>query len=371
MAQIGEKLGHKSVVIPTGDVAAILLAENASFLKRWFIAPNQEASLPRTLANKRTLYQLCQRIAVACPRFDIPTSIDDVKQFASRTKFPIVIKAAEAWHLRNGRRTTSIATKLDQLIAAFQESEQEHASNIILQEFVDSEHGEDWFYHGYRNDESQCQQGFTGRKLRSYPVFAGPTTLGQSLPNKPLRETAESLLDALSFRGIVDLDYRFDTRDGQYKLLDFNPRIGAQFRLFEDCHGNDLARIQYLDLTSKYETADGPTKSRTFLVELHDIAASCGYWWRGKLTMRQWWYSLRGSKECAWLSRDDLLPFFMMCVVTVLRATNRIFHIKLPRSRAKLRPSPSQTSQAAIAARANAHRQSQFPSTSPLLETGS
>jgi hypothetical protein len=25
----------------------------------------------------------------------------------------------------------------------------------------------------------------------------------------------------------MDLDYRFDKRDGQHKLLDFNPRIGG------------------------------------------------------------------------------------------------------------------------------------------------
>jgi len=38
----------------------------------------------------------------------------------------------------------------------------------------------------------------------------------------------------------MDLDYRFDKRDGQYKLLDFNPRIGAQFRLLVDDNGLDV-----------------------------------------------------------------------------------------------------------------------------------
>ncbi len=56
---------------------------------------------------------------------------------------------------------------------------------------------------------------------------------------------------ALGFRGIVDLDLRFDPRDAQYKLLDFNPRLGAQFRLFTTGTGVDVARAAYLDLTGQ------------------------------------------------------------------------------------------------------------------------
>ena len=36
----------------------------------------------------------------------------------------------------------------------------------------------------------------------------------------------------LGYRGILDIGYRYDARDGRYKVLDVNPRIGATFRLF-------------------------------------------------------------------------------------------------------------------------------------------
>jgi D-aspartate ligase len=170
--------------------------------------------------------------------------------------------------------------------------------------------------------------GFTGRKLRSYPPFAGPTTLGKAVVNDPLRKQAQALLQAISYSGIMDLDYRLDRRDGQYKLVDFNPRIGAQFRLFEDGAGVDVARALYLDLTGRCVPASGPIGGRTFVVEFHDLAASLGYLRQGRLTFRDWRRSLKGTREWAWSCRDDPLPFLVMCIRLLLRVAEKILRVR-------------------------------------------
>src|SRR5262249_44867977 len=157
----------------------------------------------------------------------------------------VVVKAAESWQLPDGGRTTSIARTPEQLYAIYQATESQRRSHLMFQEYNDPAPGAGWFYHGHRNARAKCCGGFTRGKLRSYPVFAGPTTLGKSITNEPLRQQAEALLQAISYGGISDLDFRLDTRDGQYKLLDFNPRIGAQFRVFEDDAGLDVARALY------------------------------------------------------------------------------------------------------------------------------
>ena len=59
------------------------------------------------------------------------------------------------------------------------------------------------------------------------------------------------MLTKLGYQGLLDLDLRLDRRDGRYKLLDFNPRLGAQFRLFATTGGLDLATAAYLDLASE------------------------------------------------------------------------------------------------------------------------
>jgi D-aspartate ligase len=328
MAVIGERLNRPTIVIPTDDVAAILLAEQAATLQRWFLFPQQPVMLPRTLANKRELYLLCKRIGVACPEAVFPSSIDEVRKFIAHAGLPIVVKAAESWALPVGGRATSIARTSEEVYAVYRGAESQGRPNVIFQEYIAPADSESWFYHGYRNMQSGCCVGFTGRKLRSYPPFAGPTTLGKAVENDRLQQQAESLLQAISYSGIMDIDYLFDKRDGQYKLLDFNPRIGAQFRLFEDRAGVDVARALYLDLTGRRVPETGPIRGRTFIVEFHDLAASIGYLRRGGLTLREWRLSFDGTKELAWFSRDDPFPFLMMCIRLLLRVVERALRMR-------------------------------------------
>jgi predicted ATP-grasp superfamily ATP-dependent carboligase len=328
MDLIGKQLNRPTILIPTGDVAAILVAEHAATLQRSFLFPPQPAMLLRTLANKRALYQLCQRIGVACPHTVFPSSVDDVRQFVAHAAFPVMVKAAESWHLPEGSRTTALARSPKQLYAIAEAMDNQWPPNLMLQEYIDPSCGEDWFYHGYCNVQSNCCVGFTGRKLRSYPPLAGPTTLGKWLTNEPLRQQAEALLQAVSYAGICDLDFRLDRRDGQYKLLDFNPRIGAQFRLFEDRAGVDVARALYLDLTGRRVPGSRATEGRTFIAEFNDLAASLCYFWLGKLTFQEWRRSLQGCKELAWFSGDDPLPFVVMCLRLLCRVAKRLLRMK-------------------------------------------
>jgi len=45
----------------------------------------------------------------------------------------------------------------------------------------------------------------------------------------------KQLMQAVAYRGPLDVGYRFDARDGKYKLLDVNPRIGSTFPMERIC----------------------------------------------------------------------------------------------------------------------------------------
>jgi D-aspartate ligase len=140
--------------------------------------------------------------------------------------------------------------------------------------------------------------------------------------NPQLHGQATELLTRLGFRGIVDLDYRFDARDGRYKLLDFNPRVGAQFRLFSDTAGVDVVVAAHLDLTGRPVPQGSPHLGRRFLVENYDPFAALAYR-RDGLSLKSWVASLRGADELAWFAKDDLAPFGLMCLWMGWRAMTR------------------------------------------------
>jgi predicted ATP-grasp superfamily ATP-dependent carboligase len=143
------------------------------------------------------------------------------------------------------------------------------------------------------------------------------------LLNQRLSEQTETFLRAIGYSGIVDLDYRLDKRDGQYKLLDFNPRIGANFRMFENHAGVDVVRALHLDLTGRRVLCSPPIEGRKFVVEPYDVLAGIGYRRRDGLTARAWWQSLQGKRETAWFHWDDPVPFLGMCIRMLFRGASR------------------------------------------------
>jgi len=131
--------------------------------------------------------------------------------------------------------------------------------------------------------------------------------------NEIVERTTKDFMKKIGYRGILDIGYRYDARDGGYKVLDINPRIGATFRLFVATNGMDVARAAYLDLTGQRVPRSESNEGRKWFVEDRDIVSSMRYFRDRKLNLKQWIASFEGVQESAWFAKDDLLPFFIMC----------------------------------------------------------
>src|SRR5262249_48159645 len=152
----------------------------------------------------------------------------------------------------------------------------------------------------------------TGKKLRQWPAYQGVTTLGVCLKNETIGNITREFAKRVGYKGILDIGYRYDARDGLYKLLDVNPRIGCTFRLFVAENGMDVARALYLDLTGQPIAAAEACEGRKWVVEDLDVLSSLRYLRDRKLTFKQWIGSFRGIAETAFFSLDDPLPFVAM-----------------------------------------------------------
>ena len=131
-------------------------------------------------------------------------------------------------------------------------------------------------------------------------------------------------MKALGYTGILDLGFRYDARDGQYKLLDVNPRVGSAFRLFVAENGLDVVRALYLDLTGRPVPSAPAKESRKWLVENYDLVSSAKYYKDRALRPGEWLRSFRGVQEAAWFSRDDLRPFGAMWMRSLRYAVNEL-----------------------------------------------
>jgi predicted ATP-grasp superfamily ATP-dependent carboligase len=241
-----------------------------------------------------------------------PESEAELLELVEQTTFPAVLKCINVADAPASAPRVAIVGDRDELREAYRLMEASTVHNVMLQEYIPGTPESVWMFNGYFDAQSDCKIGFTGKKIRQSPPYTGVTTLGVCEPNPTVEETTVRLMKALSYRGILDIGYRFDDRDGLYKLLDVNPRIGGTFRLFVGANGMDVLRALYLDLTGSEVPPTSTQAGRRWVVNPTDLASSAVYRRRGDITVGSWIRSFRGVRETAWFATDDPLPFLAL-----------------------------------------------------------
>jgi D-aspartate ligase len=337
LLKLGRALGGRAILVPTDDVGSVFVAEHAQALQEWYRFPRQDPRLVRSLCNKKQLHHLCGEFDVPTPETWFPTTRDEVLELLGAAVFPVVLKAIDPWLLHRGTQLASviIANDGDELLRWYDQMEDPRHPNLMLQEYIPGGPESIWMYNGYFNAHSESLVCFTGRKLRQHPPYTGMTTLGVCASNEVVEATTKRFMKAIGYRGIVDMGYRYDARDGQYKLLDVNPRIGATFRLFVGGNGIDVARALYLDLTGQRVEMAAAREGRKWLVESYDTVSSLRYVRDGRLTLTDWLRSFRGVNEAAWFALDDPLPFAVMWLRFLARGPRKLLQALARRARGR------------------------------------
>ncbi|MFI6359952.1 ATP-grasp domain-containing protein [Streptomyces sp. NPDC050743] len=311
LRRIGRRIGRPTVLIPTDEESAVLVSEHADELAEFFLFPRvEDPGLVRRLASKQGLHELCVQYGVLSPQAAFPDSYEAIEEFAAGACFPIVAKNREAFERRRNPAvpgTTRIQGPRELLELAHGWGPK---PGVILQEYLPREEAEDWIVHAYFGAGAAEPVVFTGVKVRSWPPHAGMTACAYVVSNPELAELTSRFCKSIGFQGIADLDWRYDRRDSRYKLLDFNPRMGAQFRLFESAAGIDVVRAQHLDLTGREIPRSGQRDGRRLVVENIDLPALLAYRRSGYTTPHA--PARATGTELAWLAADDLKPFVTM-----------------------------------------------------------
>lgn len=300
--------------MPTSDECTVLVSDYAEELGEWYIFPHLPAQLVPALASKKEMHFLAEKHDIPTPETQFPQSRADVEKYLELAAFPIMLKGihGRALSLRSGRKMFITKTRRE-LLNLYDRYEDPFNPNLMLQEYIPGGDDSVWMLNGYFNERSECLFAITGKKIRQDPPYRGITSLGVCLKNDTLIEMTKRFMKSICYQGILDIGYRYDLRDGKYKVLDINPRIGCTFRLFVGDNGLDVARVEYMDLTGQQVPSSQIIEGRKWIVEDSDLVSSLRYFHDKNLTFRQWVKSLRGIQETGWFAPDDLLPAFLMC----------------------------------------------------------
>ncbi|TDC09404.1 ATP-grasp domain-containing protein [Streptomyces sp. 8K308] len=321
LAAAAERIGRPAVLIPMDDAGALAVARLGDRLAESFLLPRLPEGLAERAADKAELPALCAESGIPHPETRVPGDAAAAAAAARELGLPVVAKWSRPWLLPRdaGLRGVTLLTSPAQAARLHELSPFAGSALLLQRRLPAGGPGTDWFFHGCFAAGGRPLLAGTGHKDLAWPPRAGLTAVGSWLPNPAVAALGLGLAAAVGYHGVLDLDVRRDPGTGLYHLLDFNPRPGAQFRLFTDrATGLDPVRALHLDLTGRATPRPPlPRAGRMFVVEHYGALASFA-------DGRAWWPGTGGREvEWAWFAADDPAPFLAMTRALLGRAVTR------------------------------------------------
>jgi D-aspartate ligase len=306
---IGRKLGRQAILIATSDETTQFVADHSEALREHFTFQDNSPVTVRALASKREMFQLALQHGVSTPNTSFPQRLEDVLAYAEHGTFPVMLKGIYGNRLQlRTRKKMEIVHSPRELIDAYRRMEDPESPNLMIQELIPGDDDQVYIFNGYFDGRSDCLAAFTGYKVRQFPVHVGCASLGECRWVEEVAQTTIDFMKAVGYQGILDIGYRRDPRDGRYKVLDINPRVGQAFRLFVAENDHDVVKALYLDLTGQKQPPVVPREGRRWAIEDYDLISSMDYYREGTLRPMQWLKSYRGVEELAWFDWRDPGP---------------------------------------------------------------
>lgn len=234
------------VLFPTRDETVVALARNRSALTRSFRVPTPGWEAIRHAWDKRETYRLSERLSIPSPRTWFPRSEAEVERIEMTG--PLVIKPAIKEHFiyETHAKAWRADTK-EELRARYRSAASIVGyEEVIVQELIPGAGSQQYSYCCLFADGTAVAS-MTVRRLRQHPSeFGRASTYVETIELPALEACSVRFLDAIGYRGLVELEYKLDPRDGAYKLLDVNARTWGYHSLGAAA-GVDFPFLLWLD----------------------------------------------------------------------------------------------------------------------------
>src|SRR5438132_3721556 len=180
------------------------------------------------------------------PRTRYPKTQAEARSAAEELGLPVLVKPEHPVGFKHRfRRQAFRCETYDELEAAFARA-QEFAP--MVQELVPGDDDTLYTVGSYLDRDGRPLGVFCGRKLRQTPRGIGTCRVGEALWVDEAVDSALRLLAEFGYFGLSQVEFKRDSRDGRFKLMEINPRLWQWHGLAAAC-GVDLPLIAYTDLT--------------------------------------------------------------------------------------------------------------------------
>ncbi len=301
---------ERAVLIPCSDNSARLVAAVRERVQSRFLASLPSGDTLDLFVDKGRLAELLS--SLDCPH-PVTKLIDSVADLASLSEHQVAdyfLKPRESQNFFAHFRCKALrATSKSELIRNFTEAEAQ-GMKMVLQEYVPGGTENNYFLDGFVDRHGETKLLFGRQKLRMYPAGFGNSCYQRAIRLEqfdPVIDSVKKVLRFTKYQGIFSIEFKFDPRDKQLKLLELNARPWWYIDFAARC-GVDVSLASYYDaLGEKVESNTKYQTGKTNIYPYYDYYAVRELVRSGGMTWTRWLTELATSSQPV-LSFDDPLP---------------------------------------------------------------
>ena len=315
------------VLFPTTDDAVTLIARHHELLAQSYRLTTPPWDLLCWGCDKRLLHCLARDLGIDQPWTLCPRNREELA--AVDCPFPVILKPAmrlgfnplvrdKAWRVED--RTS--------LLARYDEACRLMLPQMLMVQEVLPGWGESQFSYAALCEDGYPLASLVARRLRQFPMdFGRFSTFVESAADRRVAALARRLLAAMRFTGLVEVEFKRDPRDGKFKVLDVNPRVWGWHSLGARA-GVDFSYLAWLLARGEPLPEVRGHPGEHWIRMGADLPMAFQEILRGRLSLRSYFNSLRGSLECSMFAWDDPLPGLLGLPLFAAMAARRLLRAR-------------------------------------------
>jgi len=314
-----------AVVLPCADEGLELVARHRAALVERGLVPIEadDARLLDVLDKERT-HALALEHGIPVPPTATVRTAAELPAAVEQIGFPCALKPLHAHEFRKAfGKKGFVAENWSDLESFYRLSERAGVA-VEVTELV---HGPDRYQSGYvyLDEAGEPLFRFTKQKLRQYPVNFGTGVYHVMDWSDEVADLTLRFCQSIGLRGLVNVEFKRDARDGSLKLIEANHRFTASTALHLAA-GLDVPLFVYNRLTGaplpRIERPYG--EGKTLWCPLDDFRAFKEYRRRGDLTTRDWLRSIVRPHHFSLASITDPGPLLSAVNQRIARVWRRV-----------------------------------------------
>ena len=264
------------------------------------------------------------RAGIATPQTWYPRERQDLDEI--RADGPFAVKPAIKEHFVYATKAKAWRANTRAELGQLFERAAAHVGpgEVMIQDLIPGG-GEQQFAYCALFKEGRALASMVVRRRRQHPAEFGRASTFVEAIELPILETlSERFLQAIDYYGLVELEYKLDPRDGQYRLLDVNGRTWGYHTLGSGA-GVDFPYLLYADQMGE---SIEPCRGRagvSWIRLVTDLPTGILEVLRRRLDWREYLRSLTHAQVEAVFNREDPMPGLMELVLIPYLSVKRGF----------------------------------------------